>query len=278
MQARKLADQLNKYVLSFQSAAWRKCTNAHDCIHKEHIVTCYALHIVAAGKGTYILDGVRHEVKAGKLFAFVPGIRFEGFSDPLHPLKLYSIRYSISAAGESARDELPESFPLVGAYSLLREQHIHDLAERICGCFDKIDGIGLLYQKSLFQHVVYAIVEDLYVQEKQSSTAMLIEETLEYLKRHYKENVSVDQLAAMTGLSTSHYSKLFKEKIGYSPKDYLIRLRINRAKQFLEFSDSQLKDVAQKVGYPDEFYFSRIFKRVVGISPSQFAKQSVNMR
>lgn len=278
MQARKLAEQLNKYVLSFKSAAWRKYTSTHDCIHKEHIVTCYSLHIVTGGKGTYVLDDVRHEVKAGKLFAFVPGIRFEGFSDPRHPLKMYSIRYSLSVSGESAGEDLPEPFPLVGAYSLLREQHIHDLAERICGSFDKIDGIGLLYQKSLFHHVLYAIVEDLHLQEKQSSTAMLIEETFEYLKRHYKENVSVDQLAAMTGLSTSHYSKLFKEKIGYSPKDYLIRLRINRAKQFLEFSDSQLKDVAQKVGYPDEFYFSRIFKRVVGISPSQFAKQSEGMR
>lgn len=278
MQARRLAEQLNKYALSFKNAAWRKYTSKHDCIHKEHIVTCYSLHIVTGGRGSYVLDNIRHEVKAGKLFAFVPGIRFEGFSDPRHPLKMYSIRYSVSLVGGSVEDEPAEPFPLAGKYNLLREQHIHDLAERICGYFDKIDEIGMLYQKSLFHHTLYAIVEDLHLQETQSSTAMLIEETFEYLKRHYKENVSVDQLAGMIGLSTSHFSKLFKEKIGYSPKDYLIRLRINRAKQFLEFSDCHLKDVAQKVGYPDEFYFSRIFKKIVGVSPSQFAKQSEGMR
>lgn len=89
---------------------------------------------------------------------------------------------------------------------------------------------------------------------------------------HYQEPLTLEGLAQMAGLSVSHYSRLFKKYIGYSPIDYLTHLRVDRAKELLVLSDYRLKSIASSVGYTDEFYFSRIFKKVTGVSPREYAK------
>jgi AraC-like DNA-binding protein len=225
------------------------------------------------------LNDVSYEAKFGSLFAFVPGTRFEGYSDPDHPLDMYSVRFNpvyVHRVEDEWRTDPPEAnaFPLLGMYSLHSPQEIQRLLARMHGVPNKIDELSGLLQKSLLHSIMYAIVHDLHLQEQQNDTSKLVESTVDYLNGHYKENLSIERVAEMTGLSTNHYSKLFKEMIGYSPKDYIIRLRIGHAKEILEVSGGQLKDVSQKVGYPDEFYFSRIFKRVVGVPPSQYAKRA----
>jgi YesN/AraC family two-component response regulator len=59
--------------------------------------------------------------------------------------------------------------------------------------------------------------------------------------------------------------------VGYSPIEYLTHLRIDRAKELLAHSDIRIKEVSQSVGYEDELYFSRIFKKIAGVSPTQFS-------
>lgn len=77
----------------------------------------------------------------------------------------------------------------------------------------------------------------------------------------------------MAGLSNSHYSRLFKKNIGYSPIEYLTHLRLDRARELLAHSDERIKEVNQNFGYEDELYFSRIFKKIVGVSPTKFSDE-----
>ncbi|GAA3410532.1 helix-turn-helix domain-containing protein [Paenibacillus hodogayensis] len=93
-----------------------------------------------------------------------------------------------------------------------------------------------------------------------------------YMDRHYSEPISVASLAQMANLSPGYFVELFKKTYGRSALDYLTDLRINRAKRYLAESDERLRDIAVKVGYSDEFYFSRKFKKEVGVSPSEFAR------
>jgi YesN/AraC family two-component response regulator len=102
---------------------------------------------------------------------------------------------------------------------------------------------------------------------------MAIERTIDYMVNHYNENITLERLAGIAGLSPSHYSRLFKKYAGHSPIDYLLHLRMDRAKELLVLSDYRLKAVAESIGYTDELYFSRMFKKIVGISPSEFASK-----
>jgi AraC family transcriptional regulator, transcriptional activator for feuABC-ybbA operon len=94
----------------------------------------------------------------------------------------------------------------------------------------------------------------------------------EYMDQHYNEPLSIRQLAQMANISPKYFVDLFKKTYGQSAMDYLTDLRINRAKRYLAESGERLRDIAAKVGYSDEFYFSRKFKKEVGVSPSDFAK------
>lgn len=94
-----------------------------------------------------------------------------------------------------------------------------------------------------------------------------------FMAQHFHESLSVEQLAGMAGLRPKYFSDLFKKTYGQSIMDYLTDLRISRAKQYLHESDYLLREIAQKVGYSDEFYFSRKFKKEIGMPPSAFVRQ-----
>jgi AraC family transcriptional regulator, transcriptional activator for feuABC-ybbA operon len=93
-----------------------------------------------------------------------------------------------------------------------------------------------------------------------------------YMEQHYHEPLTIGQLAQMANISPKYFVDLFKKTFGRSAMDYLTDLRINRAKRYLSESGERLRDIALKVGYNDEFYFSRKFKKEVGVSPSAFVR------
>lgn len=86
------------------------------------------------------------------------------------------------------------------------------------------------------------------------------------------EALYLTDLAGYCDLSVSHFSLVFRQTTGRSPLDYLIHLRIQRACNLLDLSGLKVKEVAARVGFEDVFYFSRVFRRVMGLSPSAYRK------
>ena len=93
---------------------------------------------------------------------------------------------------------------------------------------------------------------------------------LEYISQNYHGRITNDQLAALTGLSTVYFRKLFTETVGESPIVYARRLRIAKAKEMLKSDYGTLGDVAVSLGYASLYDFSRDFKKYVGVSPSKY--------
>jgi AraC family transcriptional regulator, arabinose operon regulatory protein len=96
----------------------------------------------------------------------------------------------------------------------------------------------------------------------------------DYLRNNLDTTFSVPELAAMAGLSTSHFSALFRASADTSVKDYLKRLRSARARELLITTDLPISQIAIAVGYDDALYFSRQFRAVNGVSPSDFRHNS----
>lgn len=82
--------------------------------------------------------------------------------------------------------------------------------------------------------------------------------------------VDFPALADTVAMSYDNFRRRFKNQLGISPHQYLLQVKIDRAKELLLFTDSEVKDIAQQVGFPDPYYFSKVFKDKTGVSPLRF--------
>lgn len=92
----------------------------------------------------------------------------------------------------------------------------------------------------------------------------------EYMKEHFDEEISLEEISAYVEINPYYFSKLFKKIEGKNFKDYLIELRMDIAKDLLKTTNLTIKEIAYKVGYSDANYFSRAFKRYTGISATKY--------
>lgn len=100
-----------------------------------------------------------------------------------------------------------------------------------------------------------------------------LEPIRDYLDKHYTEKVSLDALADQFFISKFYLTRVFKEQFGVSINTYVLNLRITKAKQMLRFTDKKLEDIGYQCGLGAPHYFSRIFKQVEGITPSEFREK-----
>ncbi|GAA0365828.1 response regulator [Alkalibacterium iburiense] len=95
-----------------------------------------------------------------------------------------------------------------------------------------------------------------------------------YVYAHYHENISIKTIANELFIHESYFSTLFNEQVGESFTSFVNEVRIEKAKSLLKYSDYQLKDIASKVGFSTPSYFNKVFKQIVGESPSSFRKKN----
>jgi len=97
-----------------------------------------------------------------------------------------------------------------------------------------------------------------------------VEEAIRYMRKHVTSSCTLNQFASHACLSPSYFSYRFRQKTGYAPVDYFIRLKIQKACELLETTDWTVSKISNYLDYQDQFYFSRIFKKVMDVSPSQY--------
>lgn len=97
-----------------------------------------------------------------------------------------------------------------------------------------------------------------------------IERSIAYMREHLDRSLQVATLAALVNVSPSHYFGLFKRWTGSAPIDYFVGLRMQQARHLLDTTELSIKEVAIALGYQDPFYFSRVFKSVNRLAPSEY--------
>ncbi len=93
---------------------------------------------------------------------------------------------------------------------------------------------------------------------------------IDFLSKHTASMLSLEDIACEVNLSPSHLSYLFKKKTGFSPMEYFNHLKVQMACQYLLFTKLRIKEISQEVGIEDQYYFSRMFKKVMGMSPNEY--------
>ncbi len=106
--------------------------------------------------------------------------------------------------------------------------------------------------------------------EKIDRKSSIVNVAIGHINRHFTEQVTLNDIAAYVNLSPQHFSKIFKETTGYGYVEWVNNLRITKARELINNSDKTIKEICFTVGYNDPNYFSRIFKKYVGISPTDY--------
>jgi AraC-like DNA-binding protein len=228
---------------------------------------------IAAGKGMLEVNHQTYELMEG-VVVLLPENTYASLitnrQQPLHAYKL-SIRIqeqtrALPSSAMTRTSQLTSNsnmllFPHEPAIvSNMKELYLHRLPDR---------EIRHVQNQILFHQILLQLLEQQETRFEVSEQPSM-ERSITYLENHFSEKISREQLAAIAGVSGSHYSTLFKQFTGFTPNEYLSRLRVHRAKELLLNSSSTLREIALKVGYKDEFYLSRRFKQQTGASPSGY--------
>jgi AraC family transcriptional regulator len=104
--------------------------------------------------------------------------------------------------------------------------------------------------------------------------APALQHVLAYIHGHLDQPLTLAELSFLTGMSTYHFARTFKQVTGVAPHHYVLNARIERAKSLLLRGNVSIAEVAQKVGFFDQSHFTRYFKRVVGITPQILLRQN----
>lgn len=94
--------------------------------------------------------------------------------------------------------------------------------------------------------------------------------SIEYMQNHLDKPLTLEVIAAEINLSVSHYSNMFRKKTGYSPVVYFNHLKIQHACRYLQFTSLRINEIADKLGIEDPYYFSRMFTKIMGMSPVEY--------
>jgi len=122
----------------------------------------------------------------------------------------------------------------------------------------------------LYNFIATFLYPDRQVNEKKQDAKDLINDTILFMQSKLHQQLTVEDMALKQGLSTSHFSSLFRKATGMAPLDYFIHLKLQKACLLLYSSDIKVKNVAAEIGYTDPYYFSRLFKKYMKVSPDQY--------
>ena len=269
----------NEELLNFRlfQTGWEQCEPLHS--FGPFIRNHYLFHYVISGRGfldSTAPDGTtqRYALGAGQGFLICPGQINLYSADQTQPWKYVWLEFDglraaeyLSEAGLSAARPIYEPISMEQAEQvrdimLYITDHSRDSTLRLIGCLCLF--LDALIQTSSTRHEArHAQLRDFYVQEAVS-----------YMELHYRHNITVEEIANACRLNRSYFSKLFKEKKGCPPQEYLIRLRLSKAAELMRNTAMSISAVAASCGYPNQLHFSRAFKQRYGVPPREWRSQN----
>lgn len=134
-------------------------------------------------------------------------------------------------------------------------------------CDNATSNSHLLYLRN---HAIEDITSQVHSVQKQTHGSNYVAQCKNYIQKHYREKISLDELSEALLISPSHLSRTFKKETGINIQDYINQVRIERAQQLLCFSNYTLAEIAEYVHFPSQSYFGKVFKQFKGMSPKQF--------
>ncbi|MDO4174201.1 MAG: AraC family transcriptional regulator [Eubacteriales bacterium] len=247
----------------------------YDCLRAPHAhADTVEIVLMIQGEGAFSVDGAQIPVQKGQFIVYNSGIVHEErltdhsdircFSCSILGLHLQGMR-----PGALIPDDMFPRFEL--------GERFHEMSELIEAMFQEC-AAPLPHASRSIQYLLLAvlsIVLDLtelpqHALPVRNRDSLLCQSVKQYIDQHFKEELTLQQIADAVNFSVSHMCHVFKEKIGYSPLQYIVLRRIGEAQTLLETTALPVVRIGMEVGFPDPSYFNAVFRKKVGMSPLRY--------
>lgn len=238
----------------------------------------FTIWVITGGSGTIDIGGNRLPLGRGTCCLAVPDAAVELTADE-DGLIYYRVSFEPwSVCGAGSGSGTGQNEPSGGGFPFQGEALCHpfstcmDYLESIYRHRDSDDDLEQLDNHVRFQEWMRFLLAQNRSSGYEGNMRKAVEQSIELIKEQYRDVWTVNALADRANVARWQYSRLFKELTGQIPLDYLNGVRIDRAKKLLLTTDDRLYDIAQNVGFSNEYYFNRRFKQTLGISPGQYRR------
>ena len=229
----------------------------------------FILHYVIKGNGYYEVDNNVYYITAGQSFIIYPGETVYYYPDPDNPWVYAWVNFIGVEAGELL------SFIGFSKNNRVAPYIKHDIIlpyfEKIVSPYDNSSQV-LSTRNSGYLKILLSVYMEYFPGQTDGISEKLLKIT-DYISENFADSeLSVNTLSEKFWISRSQLYREFAKFFGMSPNRYINQFRILKAIQMLKLDKSNIYDVAQSTGFSDQFYFSRVFKKITGKSPKEFKK------
>lgn len=245
------------------------------------------LAYILSGKGKYLVGTEEFDVEAGDLIICNPGVKHTHI---VTNLKEPTIEF-ISGFTDFHFKNMPANSIILKGGSCILHTTAELRQEISMHCYAMIAeresnnaGRYFMFKTHLMQMLLLVIREIADVEKSEQkgcnfesyNKSYAVNRIIYYLNENYEHKISLEQIAHNMYLSPVYISKIFKEETGESPINYLIKIRLEKAKDILLGEEGgSIKNIANQVGYDDVYHFSKLFKKYYGISPLYYKKRAL---
>lgn len=232
----------------------------------------YQLLYIVSGKTHFYFRGKERIVTAGHMVLIQPRQeqKYDYFGE--EKPEVYWVHFTGSNVKNILRKyKIPLDDPVFysgvsSAYANLFKEMINELQTCRTGFQELLE---------MYLRQIFLIIQRSREEQKPIASSYLLEE-MEYARRyfneHYNEPINIEKYAQARGMSVSWFMRNFKQVTAKSPMQYILAIRISNAVSLLETTDYNVTEISAIVGYDNPLYFSRIFKKQKGVSPSDYRK------
>ncbi len=238
-----------------------------------HIREYYLLHYVVKGSGFYEVNGVRHIVSTGEVFLIRPG-ELVSYGSP--DIKDTWSFCWIGFSGNNSDFYALESNLVENKY--VYAVHSSGFPSVISNCLEYLENVeGEPSQLRLNSFLLQAlsVLERKCKHGASKTTAMdLVERATRYIEYNYMNRISTSGIAEFLSIDRSYFYRIFKKVTNIAPEQYIMNYRMEKAADFLKNSNYSVTEIAGFVGVSDVYYFSKLFKKTIGMPPTTYRKNA----
>lgn len=231
----------------------------------------YQLIFICEGQCVVTVDGEVRVVYPGECILYRPG-EVQDYLLPKHVNpRTYWIHFNGSICEEVFGNLMLNDVSVV---NVQQNRDVERLISRICRYYN----LGIPNREMICSGLMYSVLAFISNEAHRSGNGLSgneggkISELISRIKIVPNLDFSVSECAEFCNMSKAHFTRVFKKTVGDTPIQFILKIRIERAKELLDFTDKSIADIAESSGFQDQNYFARIFKKLVGLSPTQYRK------